>query len=189
MKIRKTSIAIIALIICVGLLSTAFAYLWVTRTIDYSLSVKTTGNFAIYQDADCTIPITTRNYGEIDVSTAPAIISFTNYFKNTGNTPITVTYTMSIPDGWALNTPQTGYSRTNVASELTAQLFFYYTGGEAENGRWLPVESTATETATAQHTFTIPYKGVLPMTYKLVVGQGILAEAMNWQLSFDGESV
>jgi hypothetical protein len=78
-KMLKISIGILL----IALISTSYAvyHLWTTKEIGMSAKISTVLNLGIYEDEQCTIPLTTYNWGDYGAGDKTKAI----YIKNLGN--------------------------------------------------------------------------------------------------------
>ena len=184
MKIKKTSLAIVALIVCVSLLSTAFAMLYMSRNVNFTATIATNGNFKIYSDALCTQEFTTQDWTSIDVSSIDFVYKQTVYLKNLGNAPLKLSWQMSQLNGWIPNT-----SPRYIRNSGNMQ-FFSFLHASTDGGRWIPMDCTyPVEIGNMEYFVNLPVGEVYEMRYGLTVLQNSPPETFAWQIVINGESV
>lgn len=104
-KIRTHKILLgMTLIILVLSSALAYALVYITKTINFSASIKTSGNIGAYSDLSCTIPMTSYDFGEFDVASSDVIKTVSVYLKNIGNVIDILTWSASPFDSVIGNT-------------------------------------------------------------------------------------
>ena len=90
---KKTAILIVALVLSL-MSTTALGVLYITRQVQFQASILVSGDFQIFEDPECTIELLAFDFGELDNTESLVAIDKLMYFKNLGNGPIEITWTM-----------------------------------------------------------------------------------------------
>jgi len=114
-EISKRTLKIAVAILLIGLISTSYAvyHLWITKEIGMNAKISTVLNLGIYEDEQCTIPITTYDWGDYGAGEKIKAI----YLKNLGNDKGYFVWNTT-GSGWTL--------MSNIVSGINC---YYYTDG------------------------------------------------------------
>ena len=88
---KKTAILIATLALSL-MSATALGVLYITRQVQFQASILVSGDFQIFEDADCTTELTSFDFGELDNSKTLARVDKVVYLKSLGNQPIEIAW-------------------------------------------------------------------------------------------------
>lgn len=132
-KITKTTGILLVAVAVLSMLSGALAYLWVTRTVDFTFSLAKNGDIQVYSDAECTTVLTSYDWGEFtDAQTKTLDVyvkNIGNIFQNVSWYIDTATYTSWSEHATILNR----YDCKDTESNVEWSLLGYYMNGTREN--------------------------------------------------------
>jgi len=98
MKIKKMTLMLLLVIAC---LSSAFAVRWIQREVGHKVTVVGRLLINLYQNVECTIPLTLIDWGELERGCTRGL---TYYIKNEGDKVVYVCWNVtSLPSGLTLS--------------------------------------------------------------------------------------
>lgn len=168
---RKTAILIVALVLSL-MSTTALGVLYITRQVQFQASVLVFGDFQVFEDPGCTVELLAFDFGEIDNTESRVAIDKLMYFKNLGNGPIEITWTM-IDDNldWVCNADGAYYLQPPP------------TGGRwllqvrVGTNVWMPTDAVDGEKLGWEYGLAVDMGAVASVTLTLVCAQSL--EAWN----------
>lgn len=167
---KKTAILIATLALSL-MSATALGVLYITRQVEFQASILVSGDFQIFEDPECTIELLAFDFGEIDNTESSVIIDKLIYFKNLGNRPIEITWTLIDGLEWVCNADGAYYLQPPP------------TGGrwllQARVGSnvWMPTDAVDAEKPGWEYGLAVNIGAVASVTLTLVCAQS--AELWN----------
>ncbi len=132
-KITKTTGILLVAVAVLSLTTSAFAYLWITRSMDFSFTLAKNGDIQLYSDAECTTVFSSYDWGEF---TDEETKSLTVYVKNIGNIAQNVSWYIDTTTwtSWQEHSSILNrYDSYNGASEIEWSLSGFYMNGAKDN--------------------------------------------------------
>ena len=84
---KKTKMLVVSMALAIALLCVLFVYALTTRQVSHTGSIIASNNFQLYQDSDCTIPITAWDWGTFGRNT---VVHRDGYIKSLAEVEIQV---------------------------------------------------------------------------------------------------
>jgi len=179
-KISKTTGILFAIIAILSMVTSSFAYLWLQKNAEFTFSVKANGNFSLYEDAECLIPLTTLELGELEANEEANIYYI--YVKNEGNIPLELTWDMPI-DGWTYVPESSKYKYFNSYDTISCSMVLkQWTPTELI---WMPLPYEGTEDTEILNLDNFEVKAIKMIVYVVPTA---ICEDISFTLQIYGEN-
>lgn len=181
MRIRGKTISAttLALLCIIAVLGSATAYLWVTRYLDFQVTIKTGPDFKFYEDETCTTELPNFHFGEI---MANGTIDQIIYIKNTGNCSLMIRWQLNEKinetEGWWFSLIDEFYGY--YSDDKLRMKFFMQ---KDNNETWFPLEISL---PLDMLTLELAYDEVKEIHLQLQVLPETPDMTVTWQLCFIG---
>lgn len=128
--------------IVVALMIGSFAigsYIYDTRMLSMTASIKTVGEFSVYKDEACTVLAEMNDWGEFDILGGDDFNLLPLWIKSEANAPLEITWTIS-GESWTIN----GLSKYSLYYPALADPQWRFDGirNLDTSGTWWPEDST-----------------------------------------------
>lgn len=187
-KIRNLSKMTVVLLLIIAVLSSTLsvlAYLWIVRQIQFTASIQLFGDFQIYEDANCTIPLTYIDYGIMPLNEWQITEA---YFKNLGNTKLNITWSMTNSSViWDIDNTQDDKFIYYNPYDSTKVGLVYFLHDDKTSDYWSSIDTP--DPSMHETIISLDFYEVRHIQFKLWVSLYAPQQTFTWELTFYGEGL